>query len=101
MLDENRPHVLNLGSIPTMAALNSCNCMYKAMYDKLLLSDNYMRNNSTSGFVHPEVEYFQLVGVCHNVTHDFDCISLANFSDVLGYLNYQVAQRNNKSSGVA
>ena len=101
MLEENRPHVVNLGPTPTMAALKSCNFMYKAMYDKLLLSDNDMRNNATSGFVHSEVEYFQLVGICNNVTHDFDCISSTDFSDTTDYLNYQVAHRNNKSSGVA
>ena len=99
MVDENRPHVLNLGSIPTMAVLDSRKFLHKAIYDKLLLSYNDITNNAISGFAYPEVEYFQLVGVCNNVANDFDCISSADFSDVMGYLNYQVAHRNNRSSG--
>ena len=34
-LDENRPHVLKLGSIPTMAALDSWKFLHKEIYDKL------------------------------------------------------------------
>ena len=39
--------------------------------------------------------------MCSNVVHDIDCISSADFSDAMGYLNfhYQVAHRNNKASG--
>ena len=101
MLDENRPHVLKLGSIPTMAALDSRKFLHKEIYDKLLSSYNDITNNAISGFAYPEVEYFQLVGVCNNVANDFDCISSADFSDAMGYLNfhYQVAHRNNKASG--
>jgi hypothetical protein len=75
MLDENRPHVLKLGSIPTMAALDSQKFLHKEIYDKLLSSYNGITNNAISGFAYPEVEYFQLMSVCNNVANDFDCIS--------------------------
>ena len=82
-----------------MAALDSCKFLHKAIYDKLLLSYNDITNNDMSGFAYPVVEFFQLVGVCNKVANDFDCISSADFSDAMGYLNHQVAHRNNKSSG--
>ena len=100
-MDENRPHFLNLRSIPTIAALDSCKFLHKAIYDKLLLSYNDITNNDMSGFAYPVVEFFQLVGVCNKVANDFDDISSADFSDAMGYLNfhYQAAHRSNKSSG--
>ena len=72
MLDKNRPLVVNLGSIPTMAALDSHKFLHKAIYDKILLSYNDITNNAISGFAYPLVEYFQLVGICNNVANDFD-----------------------------
>ena len=36
MMDDNRPHVLKLGSIPTMGALYSWKSLHKEIYDKLL-----------------------------------------------------------------
>ena len=102
MMDDNRPHVLKLGSIPTMGALYSWKSLHKEIYDNLLSSYNDITNNAISGFAYPEVEYFQLVGVCNNVANDFDCISSADFSNTMDYLifHYQVAHRNNKASGV-
>ena len=79
MLDENRPHILNLGSIPMMAALDSRKSIHKKIYDRLLSSYNDKTNNAMSGFAYPEVEYFHLVGVCNNVANDFDCISSVDF----------------------
>ena len=86
-----------------MAALDSCKFLHKAIYDKLLLSYNDITNNDMNGFAYPVVEFFQLVGVCNNVANDFDCISSADFSDAMGYLNfhYQAVHRNNKSSVAA
>jgi hypothetical protein len=57
-MHENIPHVLNLGSIPTMAALDSRKFLHKEIYDKLLSSYNDITNNAISGFAYPEVEYF-------------------------------------------
>ena len=101
MLDENRPLVVNLGSISTMAAWDSHKFLHKAIYDKILLSYNDITNNAISGSAYPLVEYFQLVGICNNVANDFDDISSADFSGAIGYLNfhYQAAHRSNKSSG--
>jgi hypothetical protein len=101
MLDENRTHILNLGSIPIMAALDSQKFLHKEIYDKCVSCYNDKTNNPISGLAYPEVEYFQLVGVCNNVANCFDCISSADFSDAMSYLNfhYQVAHINNKASG--
>ena len=101
ILDENRPHVLNLGSIPTMAVLDSRKFLHKAIYDKLMLSYKDITNNAISRFAYPGLEYFQLVGVCNNIINDFDSVSSEVVSDAMGYLNfhYQEANRNNMSSG--
>ena len=84
-----------------MAAMDRLKFLHKEIYDKHLSSYNDKTTNAISGFAYPEVEYFQIVGVCNNVTNDFDCISSADSNDAMGYLNfhYQVAHRNNKSSG--
>ena len=50
MADENRPHVVKIGSNPTMAALDSRQFLHKAIYDILLLSYNDTTNNAISGF---------------------------------------------------
>ena len=101
MADENRPHVVKIGSNPTMAALDSRQFLHKAIYDILLLSYNDTTNNAISGFAFPEVVYFEQAGVCIDIPSDFDVLTSRDISDIVGYLNfhYQVAHRKNKSSG--
>jgi hypothetical protein len=95
MADVNRLFVVNIGSNPTMAALDSHQFLHKPIYDILLLSYNDTTNNVINGFAFPEVMYFELAGVSMNVASEFVILTSKDFSDVLGYLNfhYQVAHR--------
>ena len=101
MADVNRLFVVNIGSNPTMAALDSRQFLHKAIYDILLLSYNDTTNNVINGFAFPEVVYFEQAGVSIDIASEFDVLTSKDFSDVMGYLNfhYQVAHRKNKSSG--
>ena len=101
MADVNRPFVVNIGSNPTMAALDSRQFLHKAIYDILLLSYNDTTNNVINDFAFPEEIYFEQAGVSIDVASEFDVLTSKDFSDVMGYLNfhYQVAHRKNKSSG--
>ena len=75
--------------------------LHNTLYDKLLSSYNVITNTAIWGCTYPEVEYFQCVGISNNVADDFDCISSADFSDAMGYLNIhsQAAYRKKKASG--
>ena len=101
MVDQNCPDVVNIGSNPTMADLDSRRFLHKSIYDKLLLSYHDSSCQVINGFAFPEVLYFENAGVPAEITNNFDVISSQDFSDVMGYLNfhYQVAHRKNKSSG--
>ena len=101
MADVNRLFVVNIGSNPTMAALDSCQFLHKAIHDFLLLSYNDTTNNVINGFASPEEMYFEQAVVSIDFASEFDVLTSKDFSDVMGYLNfhYQVAHRKNKSSG--
>ena len=101
MLEKNCPLVVNIGSNPTIADLDSCCFVHKGICDKLLFSYYDLTCESISGFTFPEIQFFEHVGVCNNIAADFDNISSQDFSDAMSYLNfhYQVAHRNNKASG--
>ena len=101
MADEIRPHVVIIGSNPTMATLDSCQFLHRVFYNILLLSSNDTTNNAISGFSFPEVVYFEQAGVCIDVPSDFDVLTSRDISDVMGYLHfhYQVLHRKNNASG--
>ena len=101
MTDQNRPDVVNIGSNPTMADLDTCHFLLRSIYDSLLLSYHDSSSQAINGFAFPEVFYFENAGVPSEIANNFDVISSQDFSDVMGYLNfhYQVAHRKNKSSG--
>ena len=86
--DVNRPFVVNIGSNPTMTALESCQILHKAIYDILLLSYNDTTNTVIHGFAFPEVEYFEQEGVSIDVASEFDVLTSQDFSVVMGYLNF-------------
>ena len=54
-----------------------------------------------NGFTYPAVENFHHKVVYNNYINDFDCISSADLSDAMGYLNIhsQAAHRINKTLG--
>ena len=101
MADINRPFVVNIGSNPTIAALDICQYLYKAINDILLISYNDTTNNVINAFAFPEEMHFEQACVSIDVASEFDVLTSKNFSYVMGYLNfyYQVAHRKNKSSG--
>jgi hypothetical protein len=95
--DINRPFVVNIGSNPNIAALDSCQYLHKAIYDILLLLYNDNTNNLINGFAFPEVMFFEQASVSIDVASEFDVLTSKDFSNVMGYLNfyYQVAHRKN------
>ena len=100
IINKNWPHVLDPGSVPTTAPLDSRKFLHKTIYNRLLTSCNDITNNFICGFAYPEVKHFQLVGVYKNTANDFVCISSADLNDAMGYLNfnYKAAHKQNKSS---
>jgi hypothetical protein len=101
MFDVNRLFVANMGSNPTMAALDNCQFLHKSIYDILLLSCKDTTNNVINAFAFPEVMYFEQAGESIDVASEFDVLTSNSLSNVMGYLNfhYWVAHRKNKSSG--
>ena len=101
MSEHNRPDVVKIGSNPTIADLDSRHFLHKSIYDKLLLLYHDSSFDAIGGFAFPEVFYFENAGVPFDIANNYDVISSQDFSDAMGYLNfhYQVAHRNNKSSG--
>jgi hypothetical protein len=101
MADQNCPGVVNIGSNPTMADLESCCFLHTSMFERLLLSYYDSSCQAINGFAFPEVFYFENAGGPSEIANNFDIISSKDFSDVVGYLNfhYQVAHWENKSSG--
>ena len=84
-----------------IADLDSWCFLHKSIYDKLLLSNHDSSCDAITGFSFPEVFYFENSSVPFDIANNFDVISSQDFSDAMGYLNfhYQVAHRENKSSG--
>ena len=99
--DQNCPDVVNIGSNPTMADLDSCHFLHKSIYDSLLLSYHDSSCQAKNRFAFREVLNFENTGVPSKIANNFDVISSQDFSNVIGYLNfhYQVAHGKNKSSG--
>lgn len=97
--DQNHPDVVNIGSNPTIAHLDSHCFLYKSINDKLLLKYHDSSFDSFIGFTFPEVFYFVNGGISFDIANNFKDISFQDWSDSMGYLNFhnQVTHRNNNS----
>jgi hypothetical protein len=98
--DQNHSDVVNIGSNPTIANLDSYSFLYKSINDKLLLSYHDSSFDSFIGFAFPEVFYFENAGIPFDIANNFEDISFQDCSDSMDYLNFhnQVTHRNNNSS---
>ena len=98
MADVNRLFVVNIGSNPTMAALDICQFLHKAIFDILLLSYNDSTKNVVNIFAFPEEMYFEQAGVSIDVASEFDVLPSKDFSDVMGYLNFIIRWHTERSN---
>ena len=82
-------------------SLDSCQFLHKAIYDILLLSYKDTTTSVINGFAFLDIMCFEQAGESIDVASEFDVLTLKDFSNLMGYLNfhYQVAHRKNKSSG--
>ena len=100
MVDGNRPQVVNIGSYPTMTALDNHQSLHKPIYTILLLAHNDFTKNAINVFDSPEEMHYEQADVSFDVAFEFDVLTFQEFSYIL-YLNFhhQVAHRENKFAG--
>ena len=100
MVDGNRPQVVNIGSYPTMIALDNHQSLHKPIYTILLLAHNDFTKNGINVFDSPEEMYYEQADVSIDVAFEFDVLTFQEFSYIL-YLNFhhQVVHRENKFAG--
>ena len=84
MADQYCPDVVNIGSNPTMADLDSHCFLHKSIFDRLMLSYHDSSCQAIHGFAFPEVFYFENACVPSEIAYNFDLISFQDFKDVIG-----------------